>query len=90
MVTSQNETPAPLAGHSSSSASNWDWYPEPPYIPLPYLPPPTYLPPPPAGNLPFTNFTNYCSPYPYNTYPQLGESSTRNTDLNSSLQILSS
>jgi len=33
LVTSQNETPAPLAGHLSSSASNWDWPPEAPYIP---------------------------------------------------------
>jgi len=77
LVTSKNETPAPLVGHLSSSASNWDWSPEPPYIPPPYLPTPPYLPPP---NLPFTDFTNYCSPYPY---PQLHESSTRNTDLNS-------
>ena len=64
------------------SASNWDWYPEPPYIPPPYLPPPPYLSPPPRHQ-PFTDFTNYCPPYQYHSYPQLGESSTMNASLNS-------
>jgi len=73
--TSQNETPALLASHSSSSPCNWDWSPKMSQPPTSLFTPPP--PPPPAGNLPFTDFTNYCSTQPY------PRSSTRNTDLNS-------